>query len=119
MQAFWKGAAQAFNIVAPNAGRMPAADHAIKMGREQCPQHSGTDARNGSYDKNGSGALPATERVHSGSDARNGLYDKNGTGERAAFLKASCGNDARAMPATYCTIKTDRDSSTPFGALKI
>ena len=121
-----------------------ATNRAIKTGRERCPQHSGTDARNGLYDKNGSGAMPATEGVHSGSDARNGLYDrdgsgtmpanervhygndarnglydKNGTGESAAFLEVFCGNDARTMPATNCTIKMDRDSSTPFGVLKI
>ena len=123
---------------------MAAADHAIKTGRERCPQHSGTDARNGLYDKYGSGAMPATEGVHSGNDARNGLYDKNGSGampanehvrygndarnglcekdgsgQSAVFLKVSCGNDARTMPATDCTIKMDRDSSTPFGVLKI
>ena len=121
-----------------------ATNRAIKTGRERCPQHSGTDARNGLYDKNGSGAMPATEGVHSGNDARNGLYDKNGSGtmpanehvrygndarnglcekngsgQSAAFLKVSCGNDARTMPATDCTIKMDRDSSTPFGVLKI
>ena len=50
-----KGAAQTFNIVVPSSETNPAADHAIKRGRERCPQHSGTDARNGLYDKNGSG----------------------------------------------------------------
>ena len=52
------------------------------MGRERWPQHSGTDARNGLFDKSGSGGMPATERVHGGSDARNGLYDKNGSGQQ-------------------------------------
>ena len=96
-----------------------ATNRAIKTGRERCPQHSGTDARNGLYDKNGSGTMPANEHVRYGSDARNGLCEENGSGQSAAFLKVSCGNDARTMPATDCTIKMDRDSSTPFGVLKI
>ena len=105
------------------AGQMPATECTIKKGSGAMPAaegvHSGNDARNGLYDKNGSGTMPANKHVRYGNDARNGLCEKNGSGQSAAFLKVSCGNHARTMPATDCRIKMDRDSSTPFGVLKI
>ena len=82
---------------------MPATHCTIKLHRERCPLRDASAA--GSMpdakwnDKNGSGTMPAIERIGCGSDARHGLYDKNGTGKdvllSAGLLRERCPPDAR------------------------
>ena len=84
---------------------MPATHCTIKLHRERCPLRDASAA--GSMpdakwnDKNGSGTMPAIERIGCGSDARHGLYDKNGTGKdvllSAGLLRERCPPDARSL----------------------